>query len=236
MFPLSKKAGPPKGRKSNHISYDYLAENSTASNASLVGDQHFVDQHFVSIDMAALDASYVSMTVTSGSSIYYPITSWNYVVPSTIMTYCVTDCWSKYYIGQVSPQSIIYNNCYPVTFQPETPEYRAKREALQLDAEVRARAADSRADKLLMSFLSDEQATQFREEARFDLKINGKHYRINKGRSGNVHLIENGKPVAKYCAHPVEWTPNGDTMLAQMMLLKTDELAFLKVANRTALV
>jgi hypothetical protein len=228
MFPLSKKAGPPKGLKRNHISYDYLTGNSIASNASLVGDQHFV-----SIDMAALEASYASVTVTSGGSIY-SLTSWNYVVPPTIMPFDVSDLWSKYYIGQVSTQTIHYN--YPVTFQPETPEDRVKREALQLDAEVRARVADSRADKLLMSFLSDEQATQFREEARFDLKINGKHYRINKGRSGNVQLIENGKPVAKYCAHPIEWTPNGDTMLAQMMLLKTDELAFLKVANRTALV
>jgi hypothetical protein len=47
-----------------------------------------------------------------------------------------------------------------------------------------------------------------------------------------LQLIENGKPVAKYCAHPEIWTPDGDTMIAQLLMLKTDEARFLQIANR----
>jgi hypothetical protein len=106
-----------------------------------------------------------------------------------------------------SSQGIYYQQETPYSYQPsnqwihlgsETPEQKADREKRAHEREVAA----SRADLLLMDFLSDAQADQYKKENRFELRINGRTYRINRGRSGNVQLIENGKPVAKYCAHP----------------------------------
>lgn len=116
--------------------------------------------------------------------------------------------------------------------RPETDEEMAARAAITAAAE----AAESRADQLLTSLLTPSQAQEYRDQKRFELQINGKTYRINKGRAGNVQLIEGGKPVAQYCAHPDIWVPNGDNMVAQMLMLQTDEAMFLKTANRTALV
>lgn len=61
----------------------------------------------------------------------------------------------------------------------------------------------------------------------------GKRYRIDRGRSQNVRLVEEttGKVVRTYCAHPVEAVPDPDTMLAQKLMLETDEAAFLRIAN-----
>jgi hypothetical protein len=123
--------------------------------------------------------------------------------------------------------------CLPVFYQQaDTSQQKADREKRAHETEVAA----SRADLLLMEFLSHDQAEQYKREKKFELTINGRIYRVHKGRSGNIQLIEGGKPVARYCAHPEIWTPDGDTLIAQMLMLQTDEAQFLKIANRTALV
>ena len=107
--------------------------------------------------------------------------------------------------------------------------------AARIERRVKAEAAASRADQLLISFLEPSQAESYKRDRRFDVPVGDRIYRIHKGRAGNVHLIENGKPVAKLCAHPAVWTPDGDTMLAQLLMIKTNEAEFLKTANRTAI-
>lgn len=200
---------------------------------------------------------HISYTVPTTSSAYSACYACNYAIPTTVIqtfSYPTTEInidysnsgdywnvayWNHYYkyfqpsqIQWVSSQGVSASSVYTSL----TAEEKAKRLLDQQERDRKAVIADSRADLLLASLLTPQQATQYREKQHFELVINGKVYRMNKGRTGNVQLIENGKPVAQYCAHPEMYVPHGDTLVAQMMMLKTDEAAFLKVANRTALV
>ncbi len=51
----------------------------------------------------------------------------------------------------------------------------------------------------------------------------------------NVELIVAGKAKFKYCALPADYAPAPDVMLAQLLMLQTDENKFLATANRTTL-
>lgn len=155
--------------------------------------------------------------VTSSSSVIYTLTIDQ--ATATGSGYPSANYWYQYQYQQ------------PHAYKP-SPEEVARHKAHAAAAE----AAVSRADQLLLSLLDDEQRDQVQREKFFELKVSGRVYRIHRGRAGNVQLVEGGKPVAKYCAHPDLWTPDGDAMIAQMMMLKTNEAEFLKIANRTALV
>lgn len=60
----------------------------------------------------------------------------------------------------------------------------------------------------------------------------GRRYRIRLGRARNVDLVgPDGRVQRTYCCHPAEMVPNEDTMLAQLLMLRTEEEAFLSLAN-----
>jgi len=98
---------------------------------------------------------------------------------------------------------------------------------------IKVEAAASRAEELLFTFIGEDRKKQYAEFGHFDVPVNGKLYRIRKGRSNNVLLLENGEPKIKYCAHPSDAVPDGDTMLAQFLMLTSDEKRFLALANKT---
>lgn len=212
MSPLKKTPGHQKCKKGADIMYNYAnncqAWTATASALDIYTNYY---QYYTTLSGATINNSVLDQH-------QYQVVNWQQLACYQTAGSMWASQWQV--IGTVSAT-------------PEQIAERAKREAA---AKAEAEVAASRADILLMSFLSDSQADQYKRDSRFDLVINGRTYRINKGRSGNIQLIENGKPVAKYCAHPEIWTPDGDTMLAQMLMLKTDEARFLQVANRTALV
>lgn len=96
--------------------------------------------------------------------------------------------------------------------------------------------AAARAKKLLEENLDVEQLKEFSAKGVFHLithRPDGekRRYRIERGISRNVRLLdERGNVLRTYCAHP-DGVPTEDVMLAQKLLLETDEDAFLKVAN-----
>lgn len=115
----------------------------------------------------------------------------------------------------------------------------AERRRLQEEGKERAR-------RLLASMLSPEQREEFEAENRFHLKVidgqSGEErvYRIDQGYQGNVKLLgPDGRPVRSYCIHAKTTDdegrrlPNEDHMLAQKLLLQTDEESFLRIANMT---
>lgn len=118
---------------------------------------------------------------------------------------------------------------------PETPEQRAVRERMAAEWRAKEDKALKRAEELLFMHLSDGQREQYLAKGYFDAPIKGRLYRINKGRAGNVELIEAGAPKYRYCIHPRDYTPAPDAMLAQLLMLETDEDRFLKTANRSRL-
>jgi len=120
---------------------------------------------------------------------------------------------------------------------PETAEQKVARLKLEAEREAKRKAASMRAEHLLFTILTPTQVKQYTDEDFIELIIKGRTYRVRKGYSRNIDLIEAGKPVARYCAHPKNAydTPIPDSMLAQILMLQTNEAEFLKVANRTVL-
>jgi hypothetical protein len=125
---------------------------------------------------------------------------------------------------------------------------REKRAVVQRKKEAEKRlfteTSKERARRLLSSMLSPEQREEFQEDDCFHLRvIDGKTgdervYRIDQGFQGNVKLLgPDGRPVKSYCIHAKTTDdegrrlPNEDHMLAQKLLLQTDEKSFLQIAN-----
>ena len=124
---------------------------------------------------------------------------------------------------------------------PQTEEQRAAyeqqqqlRRELQEQWDAERKAAEGRAEGLLLRYLNEEQKHQLKEFDYFTLKSSsGKSYRVRRGRTINVDLLDaqSGKVIKQLCAHPGIDCPNADTMLQQKIMLELDEPAFLKVAK-----
>ena len=100
---------------------------------------------------------------------------------------------------------------------------RRLREAL-----VRQRQAGLRAEALLWSWLSPAQRRQYRARRWFEVTTaSGRRYRILRG--GVVRLDPRG---AGYCIEATSPVPIADEMLANKLLLETDERRFLATAHR----
>lgn len=111
---------------------------------------------------------------------------------------------------------------------------QAENEARWIKEAEEREKAKQRAEELLLSFLTPEQRDELQRLSHFHLIVGDRKYRIKRGRSRNIELLdEAGKPIKKLCAHPIAYVPDADTMLAQKLMLETDEEAFLKLANHT---
>ena len=126
-------------------------------------------------------------------------------------------------------QAYVYGT-YTLPAQPvETEEERIARE----ERAVKRVAASSSAEELLLMCLAENQKKAYKERKFFEVTVKGKVYRIHHGRSMNIDLLgKDGAPAVRYCAHPGEYVPDADTMLAQFLMLTTDEEKFLKIANK----
>jgi hypothetical protein len=132
---------------------------------------------------------------------------------------------------------------------PETTEQRIAREERQMkeraEAELRAKAyqeqqkkeqaerdrAKRRARRLLTSNLTKEQHESLEKFGFFEVVVEGKTYRIRQGTHGNVRLLgADGKESKSFCIQP-NGVPDEDAMLAQKLMLETDEASFLRIAN-----
>jgi hypothetical protein len=118
---------------------------------------------------------------------------------------------------------------------------RQKREREEAERKVFIDTAKSRARRLLFSMLNPQQQKQLDEKNYFDLTVHSQDgsqrvYRIEHGYAGNVKLLDaNGQPVRRYCIHADSRLPYEDQMLAQKLLLESNEQDFLRIANMTNL-
>ena len=102
--------------------------------------------------------------------------------------------------------------------------------------EERERARE-RAEKLLLRHLTPKQRYDYKKHGHFFVRTKRKHhYKIMRARDHNVlRLNKHGKPLRCLCISIYEiWVPVQDIMLAQKLLLETDEDAFLSIANEWA--
>jgi hypothetical protein len=96
------------------------------------------------------------------------------------------------------------------------------------EALVRRRQARMRAEALLWAWLSPAQRNQYRARRWFEVTTaSGRRYRILRG--GVVRLGPRG---SGYCIEATSPVPIADEMLANKLLLETDECRFLATAHR----
>ena len=112
-----------------------------------------------------------------------------------------------------------------------TPEELAENERRR----ATAAEAEAAAERLLREHLDAEQVAQLERDRAFVVSVSsGRRYKIKRGRQGNVVEIDaRGRTLRKFCIHPDLYIPDPDTMLAQKLLLETDEAAFRRIANIT---
>jgi len=95
------------------------------------------------------------------------------------------------------------------------------------DALARRREAELRAEKLLLSWLSPSQRDQYRSRGWFDVvSRGGNRYRICPWKVTRLDI-----PRCAYCIEAVPRVPAADEMLANKLLLETDEQRFLATAR-----
>jgi hypothetical protein len=93
---------------------------------------------------------------------------------------------------------------------------------------VRRRRARLRAEALLWAWLSPAQRQQYRARRWFEVTTtSGRRYRILRG--GIVRIDPHG---SGYCIEATSPVPVADEMLANKLLLETDERRFLATAHR----
>ena len=93
---------------------------------------------------------------------------------------------------------------------------------------MRRRQARLRAEALLWAWLSPAQRQQYRRRRWFEVTTaSGRRYRILRG--GVVRLHPRG---SGYCIEATSPVPVADEMLANKLLLETDERRFLATAHR----
>lgn len=184
-------------------------------------------------------------TPTASASVFYPKYLYHQNTPATFTTtpnipYEAFSFYNAmmgnlhYQTGVTAHLSSLMGNSYQT---PETPEQAAARLKLIAEQEAKRKAASMRAEHLLFTILTPSQVKQFRDDMYVEQEIGGRIYRLHgNSRSGNVVLMENGKPKFKYCAHPKDAhdVPIQDVLLSQLLMLKTNEQEFLRLANRTA--
>jgi hypothetical protein len=167
---------------------------------------------------------------------------WNviYLTNSSIYATDATTQWIQWNSTADNLYRPIGYNPAPVR-QPSQAELDLARQ----QAAERAKAAEearAKAARLLREFLDEKQKDTLEKHKWFEVVTpKGNRYRIQHGRTGNVYRMERHKDgkqdvaVMRYCIHPEEYVPDEDTMLAQMLMLKTEEDRFEQVANKTRL-
>lgn len=113
---------------------------------------------------------------------------------------------------------------------------RAEREA---ELWARVEAANERARDLLRSVVTDEQWQEFERDNSITVRgsAGGLYSVVCSGTNGNVrYLSEGGEVLGTLCAHPHDYTDEGDIPTTdlhagQVLALATDEQAWLSKAN-----
>lgn len=173
------------------------------------------------------------------------------IITLTNTTTASTDQWYVFSQQAMAAQYAIQNWArWHVTGQAPNPE--AVRAAIARTEEYNREAglAQRRARALLVQHLTPEQRRTYEQHAYFDVDVNGKTYRVRQGTHGNVRLLERAKvspaifatvpaepPLIEkvsFCAQP-SGVPAEDAMLAQKLMLESDERKFLEIANWTDL-
>lgn len=112
---------------------------------------------------------------------------------------------------------------------------RVENELRLQEARERTAKAEERASLLLMMLLNLAQYADWRDRQGFIvIAASGRRYQIKKGYAGNVYeLDKDDRRIASYCGHISSSDgPAIDNMIAQKLMIESDEQRFLQIANQ----
>lgn len=141
---------------------------------------------------------------------------------ATTTACCTSNCTTGWYMTS-SGSSDTWDN--EANIRHET-----RREAAR---ETANREGAERAERLLVRHLSRKQRREWSERRQFHVTgASGKRYRVRGGTLiANVdELAADGSVIRRLCCHPTG-IPICDGLLAQKLMLETDEPLFLRTAN-----
>lgn len=166
--------------------------------------------------------TFISSITSTATEDIYIWTQWCGGTASTSTATSDTILW----INWMSTEVVARDNPEAVARREE----EIKRKRIR-DARLR-RMKMLRSKKLLKEHLDAEQLAMLMDNDHFHVRCkSGQLYRINNGRVGNIDVMENGSRKHGLCAHPEDYVPNYDTMLAQKLMLETNEDEFVRIAN-----
>lgn len=201
-----------------------------------------------------------TVTFTMNTTVYFPTTTTGYytTTPSVTMSTGTSNGWVS--LGYIGDEGLATTPLYArpvytmddvdgrqgnVQLTPQSDEEIARQEAaleerLQAsrEAAVAREAAEERARELLLSLLPEDQKEPYRLTGVFEIiGSHGTRYRIRRGVAGNIDWLDaEGRVGGNLCCHAPQvqagqWIPVADVMVGQVLALKADEPAFLRVAN-----
>lgn len=93
--------------------------------------------------------------------------------------------------------------------------------------------AHKRSLAILSHHLTDDQRQEYITKRLFHFKAkSGRVYRLQEGTHGNVFAVEDGRDVERFCIQPSDaCLPKPDVVLSQLLMLKTNEDEFRRIAN-----
>lgn len=173
----------------------------------------------------------------AGTATGYPTNTW-YLWNTASTTSVTASPWLMTSgSGTISASTVAWTTwlqgCPAIISEKTRQRHRAEvaaYEAAQAKVRLAREAATARARNLLLAHLSPAQRDSLARLGHFDVQVEGRTYRIRQGTHGNVRLLDAGREVRSFCAQP-DGVPAEDAMLAQKLMIETDEAAFLRVAN-----
>ena len=166
-------------------------------------------------------------------------TSWNTTYSTSTTATTNNYVWTVWTATVTSSTISNGTGCYRA-YEPTAEQRRLaneQQEKFRIEQEEqreKERQKEETARQLLREVLSEEQDQQLSKDGFFELVAvkSGNRYRIKKGRSMNVQLLDKEGVVKKtLCFHPTELVHDYDTMAAQKLMLEYDEEIVKKVAN-----
>lgn len=165
---------------------------------------------------------------TSASQVVWQTWALN-TTGSTTFTSVVWDAWSADTIyGTMAYEA-------PPLTEEQIEAQRVRAEAAAAAAAVRRQeeaAAKERARKLLLDALAEDQQEELLKNGFFHVETRNGTRRYRLSPTGQPKRVRGEDGVAwAYCIHPDHGYPQDDIVLAQKLLLESDEEAFLRIAN-----
>ena len=193
------------------------------------------------------NTTYTTATTSSSGTNSVSLTwgAWNDDYTTSLTSGTTQSVWYYWTVGTSTDAVLAQVNAIRGVSREPTAEERAEWARAQAEQAARdeqrrreQQEAQERAERLLRECLDAIQQAALDAERAFLVEVkSGRRYRIKRGQAGNVfELDQAGREVSRFCIHPTEFVPDPDVMLAQKLLLETDEAAFRRIANVTRLV